>query len=61
MYKVLKIGIFVRIGEANSPNWSWMVATQVIYIPLGLALRFFFKDILVLKTCQYSSPVEKEV
>ena len=32
----LKTGIFVGIVETNSPDWSWVVATQVTYTPLGL-------------------------
>ena len=34
-----KTGIFVGIGEANSPDWSQMVATQVKDIPFGLAFQ----------------------
>ena len=32
-----KTGIFVGTGETNSPDWIWIVATQVTYFPFGLA------------------------
>ena len=35
----LKTGILVGIGETNSPDWSWIVATQVTNNTLGLASR----------------------
>ena len=34
-----KTSIFVGIGETNSPDWSWMVATQVTDVPFGLDFR----------------------
>ena len=40
-----KNGIFIGIGETNSPDWIWMVATQVTYIPFGVSLSgIFFKQ-----------------
>ena len=36
MRKVFFNGIFVVIGETNSPDCIWMVNAQVTYIPFGL-------------------------
>ena len=38
-----KNGIFSRTGKTNSPNWIWIVATQVTGIPFGLAFMKFLK------------------
>ena len=42
MRKVENLSFFGIVEE--SPDWSWMVATQVIYITVGLAIRVKLKD-----------------
>ena len=34
---------FFGIGETNSPDWSWVVDTQLTYTPFGLAFRVNLK------------------
>ena len=45
MRNVEKTGIFVGIGETNSPDWSCMVDTQVTDIPFGLTFWANFTHI----------------
>ena len=39
-----KTGIFVGIGEKNSPDWIWMVATHVTDTPFGVRLSRKLKN-----------------
>ena len=41
----LKTGIFVGTRETNYPDWIWMVATQLAYIPFGVDLSVKLKKI----------------